>query len=60
MIIHYDTANVYSIGQSETLQKVSQLKPEYPGWMLGFESTDRRPDGLDHAKRFQAMSKASQ
>lgn len=44
----------------ETLQKVSQLRPEYPGWMLGFQGMDRRPDGADHSKRIQAMSKASQ
>jgi hypothetical protein len=27
----------------EKLDKVSALAPEYPGWMFGFQGSDRRP-----------------
>ncbi|MDM8520614.1 aldo/keto reductase [Anaerolineales bacterium HSG6] len=28
------------------LDEVSQLPPEYPGWMIGFQNTNRRPEEL--------------
>jgi aryl-alcohol dehydrogenase-like predicted oxidoreductase len=30
-------------GDLETLDKVSALAPEYPGWMFGFQGSDRKP-----------------
>jgi aryl-alcohol dehydrogenase-like predicted oxidoreductase len=30
----------------ETLNKVSALAPEYPGWMFGFQGSDRKPGAV--------------
>ena len=36
----------------ETLSKVSELAPEYPGWMFGMQSADRRPGQVRDWSRF--------
>lgn len=38
------------------LAELSKLAPEYPGWMLGFQSMDRGPDGANLEARAKAMS----
>lgn len=45
-----------SADELTALDQISQLPREYPGWMLGFQSQDRQPDGADHEARFKAMS----
>jgi len=42
----------------EKLDKVSQLAPEYPGWMFGMQGSDRRPGQVrDWSKYTPAVSK---
>jgi aryl-alcohol dehydrogenase-like predicted oxidoreductase len=36
----------------DTLDKVSQLAPEYPGWMFGVQGSDRRPGQVRDWSRF--------
>ncbi len=36
------------------LNEVSQLAPEYPGWMFGFQGADRRPGDVRDWSRFAA------
>jgi len=36
------------------LNDVSQLTPEYPGWMFGFQGADRRPGDVRDWSRFAA------
>lgn len=45
-----------SSDELEDLQGLSQLSPEYPGWMVGFQSMDRKPGGADLTKRAAAMA----
>lgn len=39
------------------LDKISQLAPEYPHWMLGMQSMDRYPDGVGLVERFKQFAK---
>ena len=39
-------------GDLEKLNQVSQLAPEYPGWMFGMQSMDRRPGQVRDWSRF--------
>lgn len=48
-----------SADELTALDKISQLAPEYPGWMLGFQSQDRAPDGMGMVERFKRFSKES-
>jgi len=34
----------FSTDELAQLDEISQLPPEYPGWMIGFQGTNRRPD----------------
>jgi diketogulonate reductase-like aldo/keto reductase len=36
----------------ETLNKVSELAPEYPGWMFAVQGSDRRPGQVRDWSRF--------
>jgi aryl-alcohol dehydrogenase-like predicted oxidoreductase len=36
----------------EKLDKVSELAPEYPGWMFSFQGTDRRPGEVRDMSKF--------
>jgi len=38
----------------EKLDKASALAPEYPGWMFGVQSADRRPGQVRDWARFAA------
>lgn len=46
-----------SADELAALDKVSQLAPEYPGWMLHMQGQDRQPDGMTTSERFKAMQK---
>lgn len=46
-----------SADEQSALDKVSQLTPEYPGWMLQVQAQDRNPNGMTNSDRFEAMSK---
>lgn len=48
-----------SADELTALDKISQLNPEYPHWMLGMQSMDRYPDGVDLAERFKSFVKES-
>jgi aryl-alcohol dehydrogenase-like predicted oxidoreductase len=48
---------VLSADELTALDKVSQLSPEYPGWMLGMQAMDRHPKGADLAERFKQFIK---
>jgi aryl-alcohol dehydrogenase-like predicted oxidoreductase len=39
-------------GDLEQLDKVSQLAPEYPSWMFGLQSSDRRPGQVRDWSKF--------
>jgi aryl-alcohol dehydrogenase-like predicted oxidoreductase len=39
-------------GDLEQLDKVSQLAPEYPGWMFGVQGSDRRPGQVRDWSKF--------
>jgi len=46
-----------SADELAALDKISQLAPEYPHWMLGMQSMDRYPDGVSLAERFKQFAK---
>ena len=46
-----------SADELAALDKVSQLAPEYPGWMLQMQAQDREPNGMTNSERFEALSK---
>lgn len=46
-----------SADELAALDKVSQLAPEYPGWMLQVQGQDREPNGMSNSERFEAMVK---
>jgi aryl-alcohol dehydrogenase-like predicted oxidoreductase len=47
-------------GDLEKLDKVSELAPEYPGWMFGMQGSDRRPGQVrDWSKYTPTVSKSS-
>ena len=46
-----------SADELAALDKISQLAPEYPHWMLGMQSMDRYPNGVSMAERFKQFAK---
>ncbi len=46
-----------SADELAALDKISQLAPEYPHWMLGMQSMDRYPDGASLVERFKQFAK---
>lgn len=46
-----------SADELAALDKVSQLAPEYPGWMLHTQGQDRSPGGMTSSERFQSLQK---
>ncbi|MBT9546273.1 MAG: aldo/keto reductase [Candidatus Sericytochromatia bacterium] len=48
---------VLSADELVALDKISQLAPEYPHWMLGMQSMDRYPDGASLVERFKQFAK---
>lgn len=48
---------VLSADELTALDKISQLAPEYPHWMLGMQSMDRYPNGVNLVDRFKQFAK---
>jgi len=45
-----------SADELAALQALSQLEPEYPGWMLRFQAMDRSPDAVSAAERLASSN----